>query len=152
MVGSFFTFGPLGSGWRRLMSNPITADLVGFVTLILPVTLYFALYEASAAGATWGKRKAGLRVVGPDGGILSLPRSLIRSGLKFFPWQMAHTAMFHIPGFPMNPGQPPAWSPVLLGAAWTLVALYLVGLTPVFGRRTPYDRIAGATVVEASPG
>jgi hypothetical protein len=65
---------------------------------------------------------------------------------------MAHTAMFHIPGFPMDPGPPPAWSPILLGVAWALVVLYLIGLTPLLGRRTPYDRIAAATVIEAPPG
>ena len=101
---------------------------------------------------THAVRRAGLRVVGPGGTRLRLPRSVVRSGLKFLPWQMAHTAMFHIPGFPMSPGEPPAWSPVILSIAWLLVAAYLLGLTPIFGRRTLYDRIAGSTVVEADPG
>jgi len=151
-VGTLLTLGPVGDRWTLLMSDPIRADLVAFLTLVLPVILYFALSEASAVGATVGKRRVGLRVVGPGGTRLRLPRSVVRSGLKFLPWQMAHTAMFHIPGFPVSPGEPPAWSPVVLSMAWLLVALYLLGLTSVFGRRTLYDRIAGATVVEADPG
>ena len=74
----------------------------------------------------------------------------MRSGLKFLPWQMAHTAMFHIPGFPMSPGEPPAWSSPLLVVAWLLVALYFLGLTPLLGRRTLYDHLAGATVVHTA--
>jgi uncharacterized RDD family membrane protein YckC len=151
-VGTWLTLGPAGDRWTLLMSDPSRADLVAFLTLVLPVILYFALSEASDVGATAGKRRIGLRVVGPGGTRLRLPRSLVRSGLKFLPWQMAHTAMFHIPGFPMSPGEPPAWSPVILSMVWLLVALYLLGLTPIFGRRTLYDRLAGSTVVEADPG
>ncbi|MCL7970556.1 MAG: RDD family protein [marine benthic group bacterium] len=151
-VGTWLTLGPAGDRWSLLMSDPIRADLVAFLTLVLPVILSFALSEASDVGATVGKRRIGLRVVGPGGTRLRLPRSLVRSGLKFLPWQMAHTAMFHIPGFPTSPGEPPAWSPVILSMAWLLVALYLLGLTPFFGRRTLYDRIAGSTVVPEDPG
>lgn len=151
-AGTLLTLGPVGDRWALLMSDPIRADLVAFLTLVLPVILYFALSEASAVGATVGKRRVGLRVVGPGGTRLRLPRSLVRSGLKFLPWQMAHTAMFHIPGFPTSPGEPPAWSPAILGIVWLLVALYLLGLTPVFGGRTVYDRIAGSTVILEDPG
>ena len=147
-VGTWLTLGPLGDRWTQLMSSPVRADLVAFLMLVLPVALYFAFGEASEAGGTPGKRRVGLRVVGPGGARLGLARSAVRSGLKFLPWQLAHTAMFHIPGFPVSPGEPPAWSPVLLAVAWLLVALYLLGLTPIFGGRTLYDRAAGSAVVE----
>ncbi|NNK49383.1 MAG: hypothetical protein HKP01_10955 [Gemmatimonadetes bacterium] len=142
-VGAFLIVGPVGDRWTALMSDPVRADVVAFVSLVLPVALYFTLTEASNGGASWGKRKVGLRVVGSGGSKLGLPNSLVRSGLKFLPWQMAHTAMFHIPGFPIAPGEPPAWSTPLLVIAWFLVALYILGLTPLLGRRTPYDRLAG---------
>jgi hypothetical protein len=77
-------------------------------------------------------------------------RSLIRSGLKFLPWQLAHTAMMHIPGFPMSPGEPPVWSTFLLVVVWVLVAVYLVGLTRLGGYRTLYDRLTGTMVVHAN--
>ena len=150
-IGTWLTLGPLGGRWTALMSSPVRADLVAFLTLVLPVALYFALGEASEAGGTPGKRRVGLRVVGPGGARLSPARSAVRSGLKFLPWQLAHTAMFHIPGFPVSPGEPPVWSPVLLAVAWLLVALYLLGLTPVLGRRTLYDRVAGSAVLGIGP-
>ena len=150
-LGSFLTFGPSAAEWQAFMSDPVRADLFAFAVLVLPVILYFALNERSEARATWGKRRAGIEVVGPSGGRIGLGRSLVRSGLKFLPWQMAHTAMLHIPGFPMSPGEPPAWSTPLLVGTWSLVALYLFGLTRFGGRRTLYDRAAGTTVVR-TPG
>lgn len=149
-IGVFLTVGPVGAEWSELMSDPVRADLVAFLLAVLPVTIYFALGEASDAGATWGKRRVGIRVTGPGGGSPGLARSLARSGLKFLPWQMAHTAMFHIPGFPLAPGEPPPWSPPVLAVAWALVAIYLLGLTRFGGRRTLYDRISGCRVVVGS--
>lgn len=145
-LGTFLTLGPAGAEWGELMSDPVHADLVAFLAAVLPVWLYFALSEAAPGAATWGKRRVGLRVVGPVGR-LGLARSLARNGLKLLPWQVAHTAMFHIPGFPLSPGDPPTWSVVLLVLAWTLVGLYLLGLTRLLSGRTPYDRIAGTAVV-----
>ena len=37
-------------------------DLMAFITLVLPVILYFTLQESSPKQSTW-KRKAGIRVV-----------------------------------------------------------------------------------------
>lgn len=149
-VGLFMTFGPSGAYWREFMSDPVRADALAFLVLVVPVVLYFALGERSEARATWGKRRTGIEVVGLQGGRIGLGRSLVRSGLKFLPWQMAHTAMFHIPGFPASPGEPPDWSLPLLVATWTLVAVYLLGLTRIAGRRTLYDRAAGTEVVRAT--
>lgn len=150
-AGILMSFGPVGDHWRSFMSDPMRADLVAFLLTVLPVTLYFALSERSEARATWGKRRANIEVVGPDGGRIGLGRSLVRSGLKFLPWQLAHTAMLHVPGFPMSPGDPPASSTALLVVTWSLVAVYVVGLTRIGGGRTLYDRVAGTTVVPALP-
>ena len=147
-LGLLLTFGPVGSAWAELMEDPVRADFVAFVFAVLPVVLYFALSESSRAGATWGKRRVGLVVVVAGLGTFpALGRALIRNGLKFLPWQMAHTAMFHIPGLPAATGEPPTWSVVVLGAAWLLVALYLLGLTRLGGYRPMYDRVAGTVVV-----
>lgn len=146
-IGLLLILGPVGAGWSTLMADPLRADLVAFLVAVLPVALYFALSEASAAAATWGKRRVGLVVATVGGGQPGVGRSLLRNGLKFLPWQMAHTAMFHIPGFPAATGEPPTWSVVLLGAAWFLVALYLLGLTRLGRGRPPYDRLAGTAVV-----
>jgi len=122
-------------------------DLLAFLTTVLPVVAYFAWNEGSAAGATWGKRRVGLKVVGLDGQPLGRSQALVRSVVKFIPWQMAHTALFSIPGFPTATGDPPDWTVWLLGGMWVVVVVYLVGLTQLGGGRTIYDRLSASKVV-----
>ena len=151
LVGLFLTLGPLGEVWSTLVSTPARRDLLAFFMTVFPVTAYFVLNERSSAGATWGKRKLGLRVVDSQYGRISLGQALIRSTLKFVPWQMAHTAFIHIPGFPMAPQDPPTWSVWMLSTMWLVVAVYLIGLTQLGGRRTPYDRISSTRVISVKP-
>ena len=132
---------------RSLWATPASRDAVAFVTVVLPVILYFALQEGSARQATWGKRRLGLRVTGLDGGQLSLGRALVRSGAKFLPWQIAHTCLFHIPGWPLAPAAPPAWVLAGFGLVWLLVITYLALLGFSRSHRTPYDRLAGSQVI-----
>lgn len=138
---------------RRPLAPPRTdAEKMGghamaFLALTVPVALYFALSEASRAGATLGKRALGLRVVALEGGRVSPGRSLARSAIKLAPWEVAHTALWQTPGQPFV--SPPAAANVAgyilaLGAA----ALY-GGALFVGDRRTPYDHIAGTRVVSA---
>ena len=148
-VGSLLVLGPIGSDWSALVSTPWRKDLLAFFTTVLPVIAYFTWGERSVAGATWGKKRVGLRVVTLDGRRLDPGQALVRSAIKFLPWQMAHTALFHIPGFPMAPAEPPAWTVWILGTMWVLVAAYLVGLTPLCGDRTIYDRLSSSQVIEA---
>jgi len=128
-----------GGAWRY--------DLLAFVTLVLPVILYFALSEASRAQATLGKRRVGLRVETGEGHRLSTGRSLLRSSLKFLPWQIAHTALFHVPGWPVAPEAPPPWVFGGFALALGLVVFYLAGLFVSPVHRTLYDRVAGTRVV-----
>jgi uncharacterized RDD family membrane protein YckC len=146
VVGSVLTFGPARDQWQQLVSTPGRMDLVAFSTAVLPVILYFTLLEGSARGATWGKWRMRLRVVRVGGGRLGRRRAFVRAGLKFVPWQLAHTCLVHIPGWPAEPQEPPLW--VLLGMVlvWLLIGLYIVTAV-VPGRRTPYDWVAGSQVV-----
>lgn len=153
VLGLFMTLGPLSGAWGEFMSDPIRADAAAFAMAVLPVALYFTFSEASGSGATWGKRRVGLAVVALGAATApGLGRVLIRNGIKFLPWQLAHSAMFHVPGFPMEPHDAPAWTTVVLVVAWSLVALYLLGLTRLGGRRPLYDRLAGTAVVRAAGG
>lgn len=150
LVSTIAWFGLLGGIPVEAQRSPWLYDLLAFTTLVLPVILYFALREASSAQATWGKRRVGLLVVSSRGDRLSIGRSLMRSGLKFLPWQIAHTCLFHIPGWPVAPGPIP--TPVIggLALAYGLVGLYLVGLVIPPVHRTAYDWIAGTRVVTAA--
>ncbi len=147
MVSSILALGPLKEGWQVLMSSPERMDLVGFVTAILPVILYFTLLESSESGATWGKHRMGLRVVHRSGERLGRGRALMRSVVKFLPWQVQHTCLFHIPGWPMETQEPPVWVVVGVVLAWVVILIYVVTLAVSPTRRTLYDWVSGSQVV-----
>lgn len=148
-IGSVLTLGPFGHAWGRLISTPARLDLVAFVTAVLPVALYFTLLEGSSRGATWGKRRMRVRVVRVGGGELGKGRALLRSAVKLLPWQLAHTCLLHIPGWPVEPQQPPLWVLWGMSLVWVLVGLYVGALVVRKDRRTPYDWVAGSEVVVA---
>lgn len=127
----------------------VAAQLVAFAVLTVPVTLWFAGWEAGRGGATPGKRLLGLRVRTIGGGPLAWPRSLGRTVLKFtVPWELAHTAVWDLLVWPGE--RSAVLDAVLLSLANAVIAVDLVSLF-VGSRRTPYDRIAG-TVVTAADG
>lgn len=152
IVSSMLAFGPLKDSWKVFVSTPTRADLLAFITAILPVILYFTLMESSESGATWGKRRMRLRVVNLSGQRLSRGQALLRSAIKFLPWQLAHTCLFHIPGWPVKTQEPPGWVMVGLVLVWVLIGFYIVTLMVGPTRRTPYDWIAGSRVLETQQG
>lgn len=98
-LGVNWVFGKLGYA-LTFPENPLLGELIAFITLILPVILYFSLQESAPGGATWGKRKIGIRVVNASGSSLTRKQALVRSLVKLLPWQTAHTCLFHVPGWP----------------------------------------------------
>ena len=131
-------------------ANPVFSDLLTFVTLVLPVILYFTLQESSPRQATWGKRKVGLRVATATGASLSKGQAFVRSLVKFLPWQLAHTSIYHIPGWPSAMTQPTPWVTAGLVLVWVLVGANLASLLLTKTHRTLYDWLAGAFVVVAA--
>jgi uncharacterized RDD family membrane protein YckC len=128
------------------VSTPGARQLLGAATLTIPVLLYFALCEASARQGTIGKQATRLRVVGRDHERIGLGRSLVRSGLKFAPWEIAHTAIHRIPLSGDIPW--PVWAGLVVSMLLSLA--YLAALFTGHGR-TPYDALAGTRVVEDPP-
>jgi uncharacterized RDD family membrane protein YckC len=143
--------GILASGLRGAYSaawaTAWSAELMGFLTLTLPVLLYFAILESSTAGATLGKRALRLRVRGHDGMQLGPARSLLRSAVKFLPWELAHFTIWHYVYATTAHAQPPAWTMIALVFAYVLVAVFLATLVVGRFHRTIYDRVAGSSVV-----
>jgi uncharacterized RDD family membrane protein YckC len=134
------------SALGELFSQPNLFDLFAFLTLVFPVLLYFALMEGSRRGATLGKGWLGLRVTSVDGGGLGYRRSLLRSAIKFLPWQIAHTSLFHIPGWPTQVESIPPASIAGFALVWVLVLLYLGCQIIRRDHRTLYDLLSGAAV------
>ena len=140
-------FGPLRSMFQAMFADPNISEFSAFLLLVLPVILYFALFECSSWQATWGKQKMGLRVIDTHGARLSLPRSFLRSLLKFVPWELTHACLWRIPGWPLAPTTP---SPIItagLVLVWILVGVYLVSMLVSKKHQALYDWIAGTSVI-----
>ena len=134
----------------RWPENPILADLMAFITLVLPVILYFTFQESSSKQSTWGKRKAGIRVVNAQGGVLTRGQAFVRSFVKVIPWQIAHTCLFHIPGWPLAVTAVPPVVTAGFILLYVLVAIYIASTVLSKKHRTPYDWAAGASVIVAN--
>ncbi len=68
-------FGPLRSVFQAMFADPNSSEFSAFLLLVLPIILYFALFEYSSWQATCGKRKMGLRVIDTHGAPLTYPLS-----------------------------------------------------------------------------
>ena len=66
LAGLTALFVPLHFAGYALWSGH--ADAVAFAASVFPVWLYLTVTESRPSGATWGKRRTGLRVVGPGEG------------------------------------------------------------------------------------
>jgi uncharacterized RDD family membrane protein YckC len=152
-LGVLVLVGVLGRALNLLPSRVTTpgariiGQLAAIAVLTVPVTLWFAWWEAAPRGATPGKRLLGLRVSRLDGGVPSWPRSLLRSGARIaVPWELAHTGVWNSLAWP---GPEAPVNLALFAVANGLLVLNLV-LLFVGARRPLYDRLAG-TVVQAVP-
>ncbi|MEK6282639.1 MAG: RDD family protein [Acidobacteriota bacterium] len=130
------------TGELVILASPWTTDLLAFLVLILPVILYFTLQESSQRQATWGKHKMGIKVVNAQGLKLSGRQALIRSAVKFFPWQLAHTCVIQI-----KFGQTSPWLTIGALLAQVLVVTYVLSIIISKEHRAPYDRLSGAYVI-----
>ncbi|MFD2796000.1 RDD family protein [Promicromonospora vindobonensis] len=124
----------------------VTANVVAGVLTAVPLTVSLAVLESGGRQASIGKRVMGLRVTGArDGERLSFAAALLRNALKIaLPWTIGHAAAI---GLVWSPTVGPGLA-ALTAAAYALPIAYVVMLFVGAGR-TPYDRVAGATVVRA---
>ncbi|MDH4139943.1 MAG: RDD family protein [Coriobacteriia bacterium] len=130
---------------ETLFGGPLVAEVFGFVTLTLPVIVYFALSESSTWQASWGKKRMNLVVADMSGNRIGLARSMLRSTLKFVPWELAHFFVWRI-SFSSDPSSSVyAWG---FGAVWLLVGANVVAMVVTTRKRTVYDVAAGTVVVK----
>jgi len=128
-----------------LFEQPLVFDLLAFVLVILPLVLYFSLFEQSSWQGTIGKRLMKLRVENLNGSKVSLRQSLGRTALKFAPWQLAHTSVFQVMLGPEGN------QPVFMGIsilAQAIVLFYAVSVAVNKQHRSIYDRVSGTIVVK----
>ena len=128
-----------------LFSERIRAQLTGFLLLTLPISLYFALSESSGRQGTWGKRKLGLKVTNETGGRISLGKSLVRTALKFIPWELSHTLIWSIVFTPEMNSNLVNYGFVLV---YTLIGINLACLVMTKKHQTLYDLLVKTYVVQ----
>jgi uncharacterized RDD family membrane protein YckC len=127
-----------------LFTNRIRAQLTGFFLITLPVTLYFAFSESSIRQATWGKQRLGLKIADHSGNRISFWRSIARTGLKFIPWELAHTLIWQIS---FTPNQ---FSQLIMAGFITVYFLIGANIASLIfrkDRQTLYDLVARTYVV-----
>lgn len=131
----------VGLGLRAIDWTPSTPagwDLYAWCTLVAPTIVTFAYLDATRRSP--GKRRFGLFVVGPNGSPLGFTRSLVRSTIKFAPWQLAHTAVFQLAAG----NDDPLWFGLSITAqVWVLLSCLGVAIT----RRGLHDFVAGSQCI-----
>ena len=124
------------------LGNPWATQAIGFIAMTVPVVLYFAVSESSRARATLGKRVLRLSVSTTSGERLPLSRSVLRSAVKFAPWEIGHT----VANQAIHAGDSglPIWVWALAVVSLGLPVIWVVGV--LLKNRTPYDAWSGAVV------
>ena len=126
--------------------SAITAELTGFLLVTLPVSLYFILFESSKWQGTWGKRRMGIQVVDNCGKRIGFGRSVIRTAIKFFPWEVAHFCIYRLI-LPTDLSEVTVY--VLLNGVNLAIISYLIIPLTNQQKKNVYDWIAGTKVVRS---
>jgi uncharacterized RDD family membrane protein YckC len=129
-----------------LFADRIRAQVVGFLLLTLPITLYFAISEASPRQATWGKQRLRLSVTDHDGKRISFWRAFARTVLKFVPWEISHTLIWEIY---FSTGANSAWINYGFVLVYLLIGLNILSLVITKKDQTLYDLLTNTYVIRS---
>jgi uncharacterized RDD family membrane protein YckC len=121
-------------------------QFIGFVTLTLPVGLYFYFTESSKRHASLGKRAMKISVKSMTG-VVSKQQIAIRTIIKLLPWEFAHAFVHQVVFYSQNNGTPPLWVMVGLSIANILPLIYLGFIIFRKDHRGPHDLAAKTLVV-----
>jgi uncharacterized RDD family membrane protein YckC len=128
--------------------NPIKGPIIGFITLTLPVFLYFLLTEKSKHKATIGKRAMNISVSDHQPGVKG--NIFIRNFVKFLPWEIAHLGVHWIVHYSNEKLDPPIWIWIALILPQVVVAGYMISILVYRGGYSIYDNIAKTKIVTNS--
>lgn len=137
----FFT-----SGEPSRPSSPWISQAISFVSMTLPVLLYFSVSEASSYQSTLGKRLLGLEVKFKQANQAPFGVTLCRNAIKFLPWEIGHFVAFQAAfsgAIGISLWVYSAMAASLLLPVWWIGAMFYTGLTP-------YDRLTSTQVVRAT--
>ncbi len=121
-------------------ATPNRSQLTAFLLMTLPVLVYFSLTEASAWQGSVGKKLRHLHVTEIDGERIGLGQAFLRNGIKFLPWELAHTFVQH----------QPVWSEAvtLWGSIGAMILMVLfTSLIVATPRRQAFWDIVAGTII-----
>lgn len=140
LVTIIFVFLPIS----QFFENRIQAQLIGFLIVTLPVTLYYVFSESSIKQGTFGKQRQLIKMVDENGNRISFIKAFIRNILKFLPWEISHTLIWQISFFPET-------NPIVInlgfGFVYLLIGINIASLLMTKTRQTIYDLITKVFVV-----
>jgi uncharacterized RDD family membrane protein YckC len=129
-----------------LFADRIRAQFVAFLLVTLPVSLYFAISEASTRQATWGKQRLKLKVGDHTGGRISFWKSLGRTLLKFVPWEISHTLIWELY---LSPQTESVWINYSFALVYLLIGLNIVSLMVTKTHQALYDLLTHTYVISS---
>jgi uncharacterized RDD family membrane protein YckC len=108
--------------------TPVNGQIIGFLTLTVPVFLYFFLSEAGSKRASIGKRINKIRVyLFNESGITTI-QIFYRNIFKLLPWEIAHTGVHWLMYYLRSSRETPAWVYLLLIIPQIIVLVYLTSI------------------------
>jgi uncharacterized RDD family membrane protein YckC len=134
-------------GLDKLISSPWVGQLTGFLSLTLPVVLYFSILESSSWQASIGKCIMRLRVTDDALNAASFARLLTRNLLKFLPWEIAHLGIHWAFFYNRQGVDPPTWVWIPIISSQLLALCYLISIIRNPNRQGLYERWSGTRVI-----
>ncbi len=134
-------------GFSLNADAPVRGELIGFLTLTLPVILYFTFSENSKYAGTLGKRKYRLTVTDKNLSKATFSQLLLRNVIKFLPWEMAHFFVFQLFHYSRMNVYTPSWVIAGLVASQMLALVYLLHLIFNKQHRSVYEILSGTRVI-----
>lgn len=118
------------------------SQLIATLTSVFPIIIIFSIMEGTEHFASWGKRKAHLKVIYK---VNPIKGSVIRNTFKFLPWQFGH--MSTINGLYNDFDTP--YSVIFLSLSMTISIVYLFMAFKSKDNRHLADIFAGSTVIKS---
>ncbi len=131
------------------VDSPWASLAIGFLSLTLPVILYFTLMENGRKQSTFGKRAMRLVVTSASHKKATLAQLAIRNMLKFLPWEIAHIGVHWAFFYSRQSVNPPVWVWIPLVVSQVLAVVYLIGIAFSANQQGLYELASRTRVLNA---
>lgn len=124
------------------------AQLMGFLLVTFPVSLYFVVTDSRICRQSFGKRKMRIRVVDASNCPISIYRAIFRTALKFLPWELSHFMAYRM--IYLGDGDVELLDYLIGGMIYTLILLYILMAVFTKNKQSLYDRLTKTYVVKST--